>query len=60
MKHRNVIRFNCGAFVRLLYSQPPHCYNCILRNGYPQNLGGDKNCENFQPIEKEKKRKAMA
>jgi hypothetical protein len=50
--HKNEIRFNCTAYVRLYYSQPANCYNCVRRNGYPQNLGGDKNCENYSPNNK--------
>lgn len=46
---KNEIRFNCTAFVRLYQSQPASCYNCMRRNGYPKNLGGDKNCKNYSP-----------
>jgi len=47
---RNCIRFNCSNYHKLTITQPPHCYNCAMRSGYPQNLGGDKNCENFSSV----------
>ena len=54
MTYRNSIRFNCSNFRRIMYSRPPHCYNCANRSGFPSNLGGDDSCENFQQIEKKK------
>jgi hypothetical protein len=48
-KHRNDIRFNCKAYERLFYVRPDNCYNCMMRDGYPQNLGGDENCQNYSP-----------
>jgi hypothetical protein len=27
---------------------PVNCYNCLRRVGYPQYLGGDKECKNFE------------
>lgn len=50
--YRNPIRFNCSNYHRMLMSQPANCYNCVIRDGYPQNLGGDKACRNFAPNEK--------
>lgn len=47
--HKNQIRFNCANYHRMLMSHPANCYNCMLRDGYPQNLGGDKACRNFVP-----------
>lgn len=43
----NYIRFNCSLYRRISVQQPDHCYNCGMRDGYPQNLGGDKQCSNF-------------
>lgn len=34
--------------------QPKHCYNCCNRDGYPRNLGGDKQCKNFQMYDRKK------
>ena len=48
--YKNVIRFNCIAFKRMFYAQPSNCYNCMVRDGYPQNLGGDWYCVNFKQI----------
>ena len=31
--------------------RPNCCYNCVNRDGYPQNLGGDKSCDNFRDVE---------
>lgn len=33
--------------IELTPVQPPNCYNCGMRNGYPFNLGGDNMCKNF-------------
>lgn len=46
--YKNAIRFNCTVFKQMFYAQPAHCYNCMVRDGYPQNLGGDWNCVNFK------------
>ena len=29
---------------------PMNCYNCLLRDGYPENLGGDENCLNYKMV----------
>ena len=47
--YKNVIRFNCTAFVKIKPLQPSNCYNCGYRDGYPQNLGGDEDCKNYLP-----------
>lgn len=52
----NRIRFNCAYFHQMFSSQPRHCYNCLARNGYPQNLGGDEDCVNFKRVSAKKKR----
>ena len=48
-RFKNRIRFNCSQYVRMYATQPNHCYNCMRRYGYPQNLGGDEGCKNFAP-----------
>ena len=48
--HTNIIRFNCTAFDRISPLHPAYCYNCMVRDGYPQNLGGDWYCVNFKQI----------
>lgn len=50
MMHKNKIKFNCSNFRKSRMSFPDCCYSCGMRNGYPQNLGGDKGCENFKPM----------
>jgi hypothetical protein len=51
LKYKNTIRFNCRDYKAVLISKPANCYNCMLRNGYPDNLGGDESCKNFRSIE---------
>lgn len=50
--YQNDIRFNCSNYHRLSMIYPDYCYNCYMRKGYPRNLGGDDNCENFVKIGK--------
>jgi hypothetical protein len=38
----------CDNYHRLSVLQPDHCYNCMMRKGYPWYLFGDKVCENFR------------
>ena len=45
--HKNLIRFNCSNYIEMSMVNPPHGYNCKMRNGYPWNLGGDSKCRNF-------------
>ena len=46
--YKNQINFNCQKFIEISPVQPKHCYNCCNRDGYPYNLGGDKECNNFK------------
>jgi hypothetical protein len=48
--HKNKITFNCSNFKKYTKARPKNCYVCAFRDGYPQNLGGDKNCENFKQV----------
>jgi len=48
LKHQNRIEFNCKNYHIGNADKPQHCYNCAWRDGYPQNLGGDDYCSNFQ------------
>jgi hypothetical protein len=50
LRYRNVIEFNCSNFEVERYERPENCYNCVLRKGNPQNLGGDNLCENFKEV----------
>lgn len=50
LPYRNSIRFNCGNYKRMHAVRPDNCYNCMARDGYPQNLGGDEGCLNFSPM----------
>ena len=54
---KNEIRFNCDNFHQLQMIRPANCYNCVMRDGYPANLGGDHNCANFKPKQKPTKGK---
>jgi hypothetical protein len=49
--HANEITFNCSNYKRLWMVRPNCCYNCVNRDGYPQNLGGDKSCDNFRDVD---------
>lgn len=49
--YSNRIKFNCAAYMRNQSTRPNHCYNCMIRNGYPQ-LGGDTNCNRFKQTRK--------
>lgn len=51
---KNKIQFNCQKYIQITPVQPDNCYNCALRNGYPRNLGGDKQCRNFKMIDRNK------
>ncbi len=51
--YKNKITFNCANYHPTTITRPPHCYNCMMRQGYPLNLGGDKYCENFKQISEE-------
>ena len=42
----------CEAYYQLSYLQPPHCYNCAMRKGYPWYIFGDEVCENFRELYK--------
>jgi len=44
------VRFNCANYLEVSY-RPANCYNCIRRDGYPQDLGGDENCRNYRETE---------
>ena len=50
--YSNKIRLNCSNFNRISSVIPINCYNCGMRNGYPQNLGGDKHCRHFKYLER--------
>ena len=52
--YKNKIQFNCQKYVLIHYDRPENCYNCAMRDGYPRNLGGDKNCKNFKMYERRK------
>lgn len=52
--YKNKIQFNCQKYIDITPTHPPNCYNCALRNGYPQNLGGDKQCKNFKMYDRKK------
>ena len=47
---RGKVRMNCSRFSRMSVLKPDNCYNCMMRNGYPENLGGDRRCRNFKPL----------
>lgn len=38
----------CMNYYQLSCLIPEHCYNCAVRDGYPQYLGGDKRCGNYK------------
>jgi hypothetical protein len=44
---KNKITMNCGNFKKHTVLMPDCCYSCGMRDGYPQNLGGDTGCKNF-------------
>ena len=48
--HGGKVRMNCSKFSRMSVLKPDNCYNCMMRNGYPENLGGDRRCRNFKPL----------
>ena len=52
--YKNRIQFNCQKYIDISPVYPANCYNCALRNGYPRNLGGDKQCKNFKMYERKK------
>lgn len=45
--YKNKITMNCIRYINCKITWPKCCYACGNRDGYPQNLGGDKNCKNF-------------
>jgi hypothetical protein len=57
LRWKNIIRFNCKRYTAISILQPPNCYNCAYRDGYPQNLGGDEDCVHFLPKMPEKPEK---
>lgn len=40
----------CAKYYQLSVLQPKHCYNCVMRSGYPWYIFGDNGCDNFQEI----------
>jgi hypothetical protein len=50
--YSNRIKFNCSQYLPISTFRPPNCYNCAYRDGFPDNLGGDKNCATFKPKER--------
>jgi hypothetical protein len=46
--YKNKIQFNCINYHRMSVLIPMNCYNCLLRDGYPENLGGDENCLSYK------------
>lgn len=47
---------HCSKYHKLSVVLPDHCYNCAMRNGYPQSLWGDTNCENFKDVKNDRNR----
>jgi hypothetical protein len=52
--YKNKINFNCQKYESENPVYPDNCYNCMGRDGYPRNLGGDKQCKNFKMYERRK------
>ena len=52
--YKNKITFNCQCFIEITPTIPANCYNCYGRDGFPRNLGGDKQCKNFKMYERRK------
>jgi hypothetical protein len=53
LRFKNHTKFNCCNYVRMHAVRPNNCYNCMNRDGYPQNIGGDEDCLNFKPVGRE-------
>ena len=39
---------DCENWKQLMVTQGFHCWNCIMRNGYPLYGQPDKKCENYK------------
>ena len=50
---------HCENWMEMSLIHGRHCWNCVMRKGYPYRAQPDKNCENFKLVKKLASNKGM-